>query len=60
MKTVIGFVCGIVGMVLAIGMFLLGAVSGIAVKLMDEEDKTLKTKPKYNYYADWAKQKKED
>lgn len=59
MKTVIGFVCGIVGMVLAIGMFLLGAVSGIAVKLMDEEDKTLKTKPKYSY-TDWAKQQKKE
>lgn len=59
MKTVIGFVCGIVGMVLAVGMFLLGAVSGIAVTLMDEKDKTLKTKPKYSY-TDWAKQQKED
>lgn len=59
MKTVIGFVCGIVGMVLAVGMFLLGALSGIAVTLMDEKDKTLKTKPKYSY-ADWAKQKEEN
>lgn len=59
MKTVIGFVCGIVGMVLAVGMFLLGALSGIAVTLMDEKDKTLKTKPNYSY-AYWAKQKKED
>ena len=59
MKTVIGFVCGIVGMVLAVGMFLLGAVSGIAVKLVNEEDKTLKTKPKYSY-ADWAKQQQKE
>lgn len=59
MKTVIGFVCGIVGMVLSVGMFFLGAISGVAVSLMAEEDKTLKTKPKYSY-TDWAKQKEEE
>lgn len=59
MKTVIGLVCGIVGMVLAVGMFLLGALSGIAVTLMDEKDKTVKTKPNYSYTY-WAKQQQKE
>ena len=30
MKTVIGFVCGVIGMILAVAAFVMGFVSGIA------------------------------
>ena len=58
MKMIVGFVCGIVGMLLAILSFAAGFVCGFALELNSENRKN-KATPKYSY-ADWAKSKKED
>ena len=36
MKTVIGFVCGVIGMILAVAAFVMGFVSGIAFGISDK------------------------
>lgn len=36
MKTVIGFVCGVIGMILAIAAFVMGLVSGISLGVSDK------------------------
>ena len=36
MKTVIGFVCGVVGFILAVATFVAGIVSGIAIGTSDK------------------------
>ena len=62
MKTVIGFVCGIAGMVLSVIIFVSGMIAGVAINELDLDKKPTKYKdykvtPKY---TDWAKQNKED
>lgn len=58
MKTTIGFVCGIVGMLLTMLSFAVGVICGFALEL-NSENREKKATPKYSY-ADWAKSKKED
>lgn len=64
MKTVIGFVCGIVGMVLTVLTFLTGFICGVVINedMGGEEAKQARYR-NYNRatkYTDWAKQNKED
>lgn len=58
MKMIVGFVCGIVGMLLMMLSFAVGVICGFALELNSENRKN-KATPKYSY-ADWAKSKKED
>ena len=62
MKTVIGFVCGIAGMVLSVAIFVSGMIAGVAINELDLDKeptkyKAYKDRPKY---TDWANQNKED
>ena len=43
MKTVIGFVCGVVGFALAVAMFLVGVAAGFALGVGDKVNVTPKT-----------------
>ena len=36
MKTVIGFVCGVIGMILAVAAFVVGFVSGVTFGISDK------------------------
>lgn len=57
MKTVIGFVCGIVGFLLAVAMYLAGVVSGFVLGVSDKVTVTPKTNK--TSYSKWY-EKKED
>lgn len=57
MKTVIGFVCGVVGMILAVVTFLAGVAAGFALGVSDKVNVTPKTNK--TQYSKWY-EKKED
>lgn len=57
MKTVIGFVCGVVGFALAVVMFIVGVIAGFSFGI-SEKVNAEKKKPEYRGYFKWQNDQK--